>query len=86
MTTLTDPEDVALRQIEAWLAPHEQPQVITMAGSCDDWRRTQAEARQLVRAGRDRKAVRLLERHGLDPYEAAREVADMRELRRRVAA
>jgi hypothetical protein len=83
---LIDPEDRALRTIEAWLAPHEQPCVVTIAGSLDGWRAAQAEARQLVRADRDREAVRLLVKHGLDEYDAAREVADMRELASRRAA
>jgi uncharacterized membrane protein len=48
-------------------------------GSYERWRAAQAEARKLVRDGRDREAARLLVNDGLDEYEAAREVADMRE-------
>lgn len=48
-------------------------------GSHERWRAAQAACRQLVREGRDKQAVHLLVKDGLDEYEAAREVADMRE-------
>lgn len=48
-------------------------------GSLERWRAAQAEAMRLVRADRDREAIRILEREGLLLEDAARDVADMRE-------